>query len=79
MCFAASPSSDSIPVLCKFNNLIFTTIVNAKASLHVTVLDETKLTPLAEAQEGARGVDGEAAVHMGQEESTLTEDMFDVN
>jgi hypothetical protein len=79
MCFAASPSSDSIPVLRKFNNLILTTIVNAKASLHVTVLDETKLTPLAEAQEGARGVDGEAAAHVGQEESTLTEDAFDVN
>jgi hypothetical protein len=42
-------------------------------------LDETKLTPLAKAQEGACGVDGEAAAHVGQEESTLTEDAFDVN
>ena len=79
LCFAASPSLDSIPVLCKFNDLILTSLVNTKASLHVTVLDEITLTPLAKAQEGMRGVDGEAAAHMGQEESALTEDAFDVN
>ena len=68
----------NIPVLSKIT-LILANLVSGKANPDVAVLDEVKCRPCAKAQESARRVDGEAAAHMRQEESTLTERAFNIN
>ena len=57
-------NSYSIPVFCEIV-LIFARIFYTKAGPQVTVLHKVEGTPLAEAQERTRGLDREAAAHMG--------------
>jgi hypothetical protein len=71
-------SLNCIPVLSKLI-CILTNFIYREGSPDVAVLDKVKDTPVAKAQEGTCGLDGESAAHMRKEESALTENTFNVD
>ena len=71
-------SLNSIPVLSKLIRIL-ANFVYSQGSPDVAILDKVKETPLAKAQEGACGLDGESAAHVRKEESALTENTFNIN